>query len=593
MEDFLSVVGQVERLTWKDCLGKVSSYDGEVVRAAIPLSYERAVGQLPAAGVCGRVPVAELAKEGLGWILQRPEEILLPREAWPERPQQKRLLIEKGEEEKLFAAFEERGLCRRLHRDHVVGWNDGLLLNGMFGVEKSGPAVGGLAPLRTIMNLVPTNELCRVPSWGISSLPYIAALQVLQVRDEEDLFLVSDDLSAYIYLFSLPRPWHPFLCFSGTADSEGRYLCSAVLPMGWQGSVAIGQHLHRRLILRATTLGAELDPALEFRKDRAGPRAASEDGGDPTGRVVDYFSIYLDNFDSGKALARGDQTGLVDLADRQAKVRRVYRDWGLPTNPGKAVESGTTVEVLGALIKGSQGFALARPAKIGETAGAVVLVLERNILPAKVAEVLGGRLTYISQFRRPTMSLRRYLWEYLGETSRVRRDDGRLPVCVAEELIMSLGALPACRLDFRQKSSTIVTCSDASETGGGACAAEVITEEGRSFMQAELARGRCEAWPGEVAIVTSGFGAAALLSALDALRVVPVEVTVLDLSPLEVKLLTSRWTGDFREQMGEELSDEELRRIVATSCCADAILLLEYSHYDMHGLAARISPLAP
>jgi hypothetical protein len=110
---------------------------------------------------------------------------------------------------------------------------------------------------------------------------------------------------------------------------------------------------------------------------------------------------------------------------------------------------------------------------------------------------------------------------------------------------MSLSVLPACRLDFRQRPSLVVTCPDASETGGGACAAEITTEEGRSFVETELVRGRFEAGPGEVAVVTSGVGAAALLSALDALKV-PVEVTVLDLSPLEVKLISGRWAGDFR-----------------------------------------------
>ena len=78
----------------------------------------------------------------------------------------------------------------------------------------------------------------------------------------------------------------------------------------------------------------------------------------------------------------------------------------------------------------------------------------------------------------------------LGVVSR-----GRCPIPpeVRDELIMGLCLMPLCFMDLRSDFSGTVTCSDASESGGGVCASHGLTVMGECAAGARHIPSKVEA----------------------------------------------------------------------------------------------------
>lgn len=88
------------------------------------------------------------------------------------------------------------------------------------------------------------------------------------------------------------------------------------------------------------------------------------------------------------------------------------------------------------------------------------------------------------------------------------------------EVLRFLGCLPLARLDFRLDINELVTCSDASSTGGGACVSRALTSYGAVVAEGSLRGDLAESQTG-LCILTVGLfdGIAALRVAADLLGV--------------------------------------------------------------------------
>ena len=107
---------------------------------------------------------------------------------------------------------------------------------------------------------------------------------------------------------------------------------------------------------------------------------------------------------------------------------------------------------------------------------------QRRVKP-KVLLMILGRLVRCFEFRRPLMSLLNHAWPF------------QIPLplshqCI-EELIRSMCVLPLAVTNLRTPVSGLVTCSDASELGGGVCGSAGLTQQGYSLLE------RMEAQQGE------------------------------------------------------------------------------------------------
>ena len=93
-----------------------------------------------------------------------------------------------------------------------------------------------------------------------------------------------------------------------------------------------------------------------------------------------------------------------------------------------------------------------------------------------------GRCVRIAEFCRPLLSVFNDVW---AGSSWPR--GGILSGNMLAELLTFAGLVPLAFTDMRVTLSDMITVSDASETGGGACASAGVTEAGRAMAAGKLA----------------------------------------------------------------------------------------------------------
>ena len=157
-------------------------------------------------------------------------------------------------------------------------------------------------------------------------------------------------------------------------------LAATVLPMGFQGSVSIAQHVHRNVVNWAASqqripVGGE----GEIRKDLGFPRKA------------DMYRIYLDNFDQlcDSKLA---ETLKGTVSDQVESLRPAYAKMGIPRHPKKAVTRQQRAEVQGSLVLGDKGIAIPKPQKIAQYVSLTLGLLKRGESKLREMQVVCGGL---------------------------------------------------------------------------------------------------------------------------------------------------------------------------------------------------------
>eukprot|EP00435_Cladocopium_sp_Y103_P015411 s1282_g3.t1 len=284
---------------------------------------------------------------------------------------------------------------------------------------------------------------------------------------------------------------------------EDCILFSKVLPMGFVNSVAVAQHLHRRLVIKA--FQGRVSSAQEIRRDRELP----------TGPL--YFRTYLDNFDvlsvRSKAILESDEPSLVSM------LQSTYEKWHVPRNEKKAVLEEHAAEIQGAWIDGKQGICRAKGAKIAKYLAGVEYLLRRGNASQKQMQMVAGGMVYLFSFRRPLMSLLNEVWHYIASFKN-DQDFKPIPALVKQELCAAFFLTSLAFMNFRLPASPIVTASDASEQGGGLCASVGLTSWGSKASQGTVRGERFEDFKEMGLLVVSLFdGVGTLRVCLDALSI--------------------------------------------------------------------------
>ena len=496
-------------------------YSGEEVRVARAFQWKMVAAAFPE-GV-GSLDLVSFCDGGTRSYVEEFEQFLLP-------PQDQRLgktpaiMVSEEHWAEVCRGLIERGVCGLMKEGdlHHVGGRP--VLNGLFAVEKGEKAMDEKGEefeiCRLIMNLVPTNELCRNLVGDTCTLPTVTGLSGTVLEDGELLLTSSEDVRCFFYLFRTPPCRHRFMGFGREVPPEGLpdgyagkgwHLVSRVLPMGFVNSVAIAQHVHRRVIQQA--LGSEKRLAgrdQEIRRDRQQSFAPHQ------------YRVYLDNYDE---LNRVDRKLAETLQGKPSAwtlaVRETYQQLGLPRHPKKAVTQEVRAEVQGAWVDGDLGRASPKQDKVGRYVRLAIEVCVAGKASQRELQVIGGGFVYIAMFRRPLLSGLNAVWRQVTELSVLGPLTRRpLPVDVALELLRFVTLCPLAYMDFRLATSELVTASDASTTGGGLCVTRELSPFGVAACQAESRGDAIEPEEMDQVLVVSLLdGIGALRVALDALRV--------------------------------------------------------------------------
>ena len=327
------------------------------------------------------------------------------------------------------------------------------------------------------MNLMPLNDLCQGLAGDIPTLPHWFGVTPFHTEAHENLVVSSEDLRRFFYTLALPPCWFPFLCFNkplparlvpAAYQGEICYPCSKVLPMGFLNSVGIAQHVHRTLVLRSQQHNHARDTErCEIRKDRTLPAGASS------------WRVYLDNYD---LLEKYPREALLEESGTTAPeieaLRTEYLEWGLPRHPTKGVGRQVKAEVQGAVVDGQRGLAYPKGQKLSKYVTIAHQLTQETHATQRQMQVVCGGLVYFSTFRRQLLGGLNLCWNFIESFNERGRHRLPIPRNVKLEIRRFLCLIPLCRMSFRLEMNPLVTCSDASQHGGGVCVATSLTRFG-------------------------------------------------------------------------------------------------------------------
>eukprot|EP00435_Cladocopium_sp_Y103_P000532 s2010_g1.t1 len=456
------------------------SYTGEEVSQPYPLTAVQIEKSLPPVGHGGCIRATDFLVGRTKFLLENPQECLLPLREREKGNMQARVHIKKGEELSVFKLLESRGVIDWLPAQETFGDESGECLNGLFGVVKPSKFTSSGEPiLRVIMNLIPANRLFQVICGDVQLLPHGSAWLPLVVSQGEELRISQGDMSSAFYLFSIPQCWRRFMCFAYQVDGAqvgrqaGCYYrpCCVVLPMGWSSSVGIMQMITRQLLLLQG-----LPQSLELHKGRAVPpwftRLLKE-----SSETTAWWQVYLDNFMSAEKVSK-EFYREIDVG-LQGMAMNAWHSAGVLTADDKQVLGSNQAIELGIRLDGSRGLLGSSPERILKTCFVTIHLLLQGAISRKDIQIVLGRWIFVLQFRRAAMGVLSRSWEAAEAAwpSAAQRQ------ILFRELFTLLFLAPVLQADLQCDYDEQVSCSDASEGGGAAATSSVLSWSGQSLVR--------------------------------------------------------------------------------------------------------------
>ena len=509
-------------LAEKDLKGKRVNYLGEEVGTCHVLTLEQVLPALPPPEHGGSIELSRFVCDSSLHFLRHPQWSIVD-DVGQELPKlQGKIHIQPGDVDGIANELVNRGVCRWIPLDSVMKFRGERVLNGLFGVEKSGTLENGKAPLRLIMNLVPSNSVMKSYQGAVKNLPQITSWMSIVVEDNQEIRVWQSDMSNAFYLFALPAVWSPLLAFNIIRTGEqlnldgGKYaLACAVLPMGWSNSVSLMQEASENILLKG-----HLNPQSQVVRGVPLPPWV-------TGLVVEakkkdksFWHVYLDNFAAGEVDERGSDFASGDRLHQLAEA--AWTDAHVVSSSKKRKSSEIQAQELGAHIDGFQNTIGGSPERLLKLVQCTLFLLSQPHLSKRITQVLAGRWVHVFQFRRPAMAYLEETWKFVTS----KGINVHLVKAVRRELFACMTALPFLHTYLGSTIATEITASDASNKGGAVGVAKELTDEGKEFVAAGIDPVRPRKIPVLVLSLFNGIGGA--LRCYDILGVVPEAIICFD-----------------------------------------------------------------
>ena len=462
VERFISKGGHVGPFEQAcEALGSVKfDYSGEPINYMEDLVAEKVIPCWPQPGEAAVQDAVKFVPPVVREWLSSPSMCLLPEAAWPDSPPRSRVRASDEEWEKIVTAAVARGMMRQVPDEDVFRDARGnMVLNGAGGVKKV-KAVGGVSKTlqRFISILVPSNTYQRHMPGDDVHLPYLGQMSMMEIDEDEEVLIDSEDLTSCFNLFRLPKAWSGMSVFAkrvsarvfGGPATEMTYVGMAVVPMGWINSVALMQTVVRSLVfgLSKVPSDSEVSKLKWFPEDDS------------------VSVVYLDSFDELRRVSKGYREILSGKpSERHRQFVHTCDHLELPLNKGKQLVGAVHGVLQGGDFDGIEGiFEASHDKKIG------IFDLGIGLLGAGEATEFelrhfAGKALFAMAFRRPTMAILEAIFVDMGKAQGVPKV--KLSRRTMDEIYMVLTLLPVVSMNLRAQYDREVCITDASTTGGG------------------------------------------------------------------------------------------------------------------------------
>ena len=458
--DKLGTLGEAKKLL----MSKKYDYAGRPVEYMEDLIFEKVKPAWPKKGEAGVSSIMKYLSEETRKQMERPQDLLLPLDMMPAKSPRSRVRASDQEWFKLCAYAHSLGMMKVVEDEAVPRDRGGhLITNGAGAVKKEKIINGKVCECqRFISILVPTNAATLPIKGAQDTLPYIGTLSALMLEDDEVLYLDAEDLQSAFNLFSVPDQWLGYFSYSKKVDGKAFGLPAgklvrpalAVVPMGWHSAVGIVQETVRSL-------------AFERAKVEV---ATSVEKGHPIPDTKSLAVVYLDNFDEITILKRVadelDQTG--EMTENHRRFIEVCDTEGLPRNLGKQLIRAVSGAMQGGEFEGDRGIL-----KVGNDKFKSFVKMSLGLLSSPKWSEFGlrhwtGKAAFCCAFRRVLFA---QLGEVFPAIQQAMVKDITPPTAVVDEVVCFMVAAVQAETHLRCPLSEVISCTDASPTGGATAVA--------------------------------------------------------------------------------------------------------------------------
>ena len=282
------------------------------------------------------------------------------------------------------------------------------------------------------------------------------------MKPNDTLYIAQTDIKDYFYSIGLPEELRPYFTFPQVdlkkicpedprcRGVEGPVLiqpCMKVVPMGWNWAMYIAQRAHQHQAMLAAKVGVE-------------------------SVVVDGRPVPpLDEKNHTLLIPYADNLNIVRIDKQKVQnMKNVITDHmnsiGFITHEEQSAE--TRAEALGFLVDGQGGRILPRPHKRDRARKVLLWLARQPKVSGQMIERVIGHCIHFFMLRRECLSVFRAIYDFKQAHY---SDRVTLWKTAAEECRQAAALLLVCYADLKREWHSEVTCSDASLTGTGVCAA--------------------------------------------------------------------------------------------------------------------------
>ena len=213
-----------------------------------------------------------------------------------------------------------------------------------------------------------------------------------------------------------------------------------------------------------------------------------------------------------------------------------WEQHGVLCSPEKHVFRASVATELGVQLNGPDGLIGASSARIFRTILASLALLGRRQAKTKHVQIVLGRWIFILQYRRAAMSTLSRSWDYI--TGKGARSHAWQLLCREVSTLVFLA--PLLQADVRMEFSPLVTCSDASETGGAVASSEVLSPSGQDLL-GRVADSTLDPVPSQLLVISLFNGVGGCFRAYDLAGLQPASLISVEIDGAARQVVRATW----------------------------------------------------
>ena len=430
---------------------KGHDYDGSSYVVMEDIDKDKVLACWPSASEAAIAPLEDFLEGETRRLVMTPGETILPEEEWPEKIPQSYVRASDETWQALVKEGYQRGLFQACPEPEVLQDSKGRkVLNGAGAVPK---IKKGEVKQRFISIFCPLNAVSQKIEGDEGTLPYVGQVHLIQVPEESEIIIDSEDMASAFNLFKMPIGWRGMFVYEkkvpasclGLPGEEPTYVALRTVPMGWVSAVGTVQAAIRHLAFTE----AKLPLQSEVQKWQKMPEGS-------------HLFVYLDSVDQLQVVSRTMAAILKGSESREhARFREACEKKGLPTNASKMLAGAMSGSLQGGEVVSEAGvFQLQGEKMRMNIAAALHLLGQEEWSPNEAAGVL-GRLVFAAAFRRPILSMLEDCFQLLKNMGRKVTPSVRM----TDEMLTMVAMLPMAFTNLRAPIYSKLSATDASPTG--------------------------------------------------------------------------------------------------------------------------------